>query len=135
VVSWSWNPWQERPRQAWAAVAFATGSFALLEVASHVLVLSLVLALAVAGTLAPLLVPQRCRVDQDGVAVCGPFGWERRRWQALRRAAPRSGGVLVSPFTRPQRLDRFRALFLPLPAAERESLATALRAHFERHGL
>ena len=87
------------------------------------------------GTLSPLIVPQRCRIDAGGVAVRGAFGWERRAWSEIRRARLGAGGVLVSPFARARRLDAFRSLYLPVPAAGRARLETAVRAHLLRHEL
>jgi len=134
-VEWSWNPWRERPRPAWIALAASALSAVILLVAGAGPVLAAILTLAVAGMLSPLLLPSHCRVDDTGVAVRGAFGWERRAWSSLRRARPTADGFLVSPFASAHRLDPFRALALPLPASGRSSLAAPLCAHFESHGL
>ena len=135
AVVWTWNPWRERPGRAAIALVFTIGVFALVTVLVSSAVLAALLALAAAGTLAPLLVSSQCRVDDAGVALRSAFGWERRAWSDLRRARPGREAIVMSPFTRPRRLDAFRAMVLPLPAAQRETLLGAVRSHCERHEL
>ena len=134
-LEWSWNPWRERPRRATVALAFTLGVWLLLAALGKAPLLATLLGLAVGGTLSPFLVAQRCRIDAERVAVRGAFGWERRAWTPIRRARLGADGVLVSPFARRRRLDAFRALFLPVPAAGRERLLGSLRRHLERHEL
>lgn len=135
AVEWTWNPWRERPGRAAIALLFTIFVFALVTVLVSSAVLAALLALAAAGTLAPLLVPSQCRVDDAGVALRSAFGWERRAWSDLRRARPGRDAIVMSPFTRPRRLDAFRAMVLPVPAARREALHAAVRSHCERHEL
>jgi hypothetical protein len=136
-LEWSFNPWRDRPRAAIAAAVFGLlGCFAVTSLGEAGL-LQLVLCLALLGSLAPLLSPAHVRVDDRGVALRGPFGVERRPWDALRRAVEQPAGWLVSPYERPNRLDRFRGLVLPFPtrAAEREPLRARLLEHLRDHGL
>ncbi len=135
AIEWRWNPWRERPGRAAIALVFTIGVYALVTVLLSSAVLGVLLALAAAGTLAPLLIPSQCRIDDAGVALRSAFGWERRVWADLRRARPGRDAIVMSPFTHPRRLDAFRALVLPLPAARRDEVLAAARSHWERHEL
>ncbi len=135
AVEWTWSPWRERPGRAVVALVFTLCVFALVVMLVGSAVLAVLMTLAVAGTLAPLLVPSRCRVDHAGIALRSAFGWESRAWSDLRRARPGRDAIVMSPFTRPRRLDVFRALVLPLPALGRDALLAAVREHCERHEL
>ncbi len=134
-LDWSFDPWREDPRRALLATGCVLAAFLLTRYTGQAAVLAVLLALAVAGTLSPLLVAQRCVIDAAGVAVRGPFGWERRPWAELRRARVAPGSILVSPFLRPGRLDAFRALVLPVPRGRRDELVAAAAGVLERHGL
>lgn len=135
AVEWTWSPWRERPGRAAVALGFTLLVFALVVTLVGSAVLAVLMMLAVAGTLAPLLVPSRCRVDHAGIALRSAFGWESRAWSDLRRARPGRDAIVMSPFTRPRRLDVFRAVVLPLPAQGRDALLAAVRMHCERHEL
>lgn len=134
-VEWSFNPWHERPARAWVAALLALGLCLLVLAWRESVVLSIALCLAGVTTLSPALTPLSCRVDEDGVAKRGPFGWERRRWSELRRAALGSHGLSVSPYASRHWLDQTRGLFLPLPAGPAPGLESAIRPHLARHGL
>ena len=135
VLDWTCNPWRERPGRALTALLAAPAAFLLVRAAWDSALAAGALALAVAASVAPAWLPVRCHVDAAGVAVRGPFGWERRAWDDIRRAVPVAAGVLVSPFRSARRLDRFRALVLPLPVAGREPLERELVARLAEHGI
>jgi len=134
-LEWSFNPWRDRPLAAAAAALMTLGMCLLVASLSEPALVRAVLVLALLGTLSPVLSPARCRVDEQGVHMRGPFGTARRRWSELRRAAPRPAGLLVSPYARPHWLDPYRGLLLPLPTRGREDLLAALRGRLEEHGL
>ena len=134
-LEWSFNPWRDRP---WAAVAASLMTVAMCLVIASLgepALVRLILGLAVLGTLSPVLSPARCRVDDDGIQMRGPFGTARRRWSELRRVATRPAGVLLSPYARPHWLDPYRGLLLPMPARDREGLLADLRGRLAAHGL
>ena len=134
-LEWSFNPWRERPTASALTLA-VTAAIALFLWSTGVPPLAVVgLAMATAGSFAPLLVPARCRVDDQGVAHRGAFGWERRAWTEIRRVARVRGGLLVSPFEHPRRFDSFRALLLPMPRVDRPHLTAEVAPHLSRHGL
>jgi hypothetical protein len=134
-LEWSFNPWRDRPLAAVAATVMTLGMCLVIASLHEPPLVRLILGLAVLGTLSPVLSPARCRVDEDGVQMRGPFGTARRRWSELRRVSARPAGVLLSPYARPHWLDPYRGLLLPMPARGRESLLAALRGRLEAHGL
>ncbi len=64
------------------------------------------------GSLAPFFLPTTYSLDDDGISVRGPFGTTRRAWSALRSHRVGAQGVLLSPFSRPSRLEGFRGIHL-----------------------
>lgn len=134
-LEWSFNPWRDRPLAAIAAVLMTLGMCLLIASLGEPPLVRLILGLAVLGTLSPGLSPARCRVDDDGIQMRGPFGTARRRWSELRRAATRPAGLLLSPYARPHWLDPYRGLLLPMPARGRDSLLAELRERLGAHGL
>lgn len=135
ALEWSYNPWRERGgRSVVAAIALLAICVALLSLDESP-ILTLGLCLAAAGALAPLLTPNRCRIDESGIACRGALGWERRRWTELRRASVTAGGVLCSPYAAAHWLDSHRGMFLPLPRTPRTSLLAEIRPRLARHGL
>jgi hypothetical protein len=134
-LEWSFNPWRDRPLAAIAATLMTVAMCLLIASLGEPPLVRVILALAVLGTLSPVLSPARCRVDEDGVQMRGPFGTARRSWSELRRAATRPAGVLLSPYARPHWLDPYRGLLLPIPGRDREGLVRELRGRLEAHGL
>lgn len=125
-LEWVYQPWRETPLQATAALAFSVIVVALVQFVSGSTVLAVVLAIAFAAQLAPLLFATRVRVDDTGIAARGAFGWERRAWSEVGRVARSPRALLVSPYRTSRRLDRFRGLVLPLPRRDRETLIARL---------
>jgi hypothetical protein len=137
-LEWTVNPWRERPLAALAAALVALGLWLLvLRLLPGERAAATVLGLLLLASLAPGMAPTRCRVDAEGAARQVLFTWERRRWTDVRRARLAARGLFVSPLARPGRLDRFRGLFLPLPAHPEggADLGAALRRELDRHGL
>lgn len=131
-VEWRFDPWRERPRAAATGVGAALGMAALLAALGEHPILIGVLTLAAVAALAPAFIPARCRLDDDGAARRGPWGWERRAWAEIRRAILGPGALRVSPFSRSSWLDPYRGLVLPLPRADarlRAAVADRLAAH------
>ena len=139
-LEWRVNPWRERP----LAVALGVAIVAAVGVAVTRLDLPwlsrLALVSAFAGFLAPLYLPERCRIDARG-AGHRILVWERREWNALKRAGVRyePGGpwVSLSTVAHPGVLATFRSMTLRLPQrrADREALVAEILKRLARHGL
>ena len=134
-LEWSFNPWRDRPLAAVAASLMTVAMCLVIASLGEPPLVRLLLGLAVLGTLSPVLSPARCRVDDDGIQMRGPFGTARRRWSELRRVATRPAGVLLSPYARPHWLDPYRGLLLPIPSRGHEGLLADLRGRLAAHGL
>lgn len=134
-LEWGFNPWRDRPLAAAAATLMTLGMCLVIASLGEPPLVRVLLGLAVLGTLSPVLSPARCRVDDEGFQMRGPFGTARRRWSELRRAATRPAGLLLSPYARPHWLDPYRGLLLPMPLRGREGLLADLRGRLEAHGL
>jgi hypothetical protein len=135
VLEWSFNPWRDRPLAAWAGVLVTLGMVLLVASLGEPPLVRILLGVLMLGAISPAIAPARCRVDEAGVEMRGPFGTARRRWDELRRVAERPAGLLVSPYARPHWLDSYRGLLLPVPARERAALLGALRGRLVAHGL
>ena len=95
ALEWSFNPWRDRPRAAFAALGFAIGIALLVATLAEPPVVRLGLGLAAVAALLPMLVPARCRVDGDGVSRRDPLGTAHRRWTELKREPRRINGRSV----------------------------------------
>jgi hypothetical protein len=135
TVEWTYQPWRETPGRATVALGFMVLAAVLVQRAGGSLSLTVLLTLAMTVQLATLLIPTRCRMDATGVMARGLLGWERRAWSGIRRAGIGPRAVLVSPFATARRLDRFRALVLPLPREHRDHLLTEVRTILAEHAL
>ncbi len=60
----------------------------------------------------PYYAAMRYEMDEEGVAVRGPFATHRRAWSEVRRYFPYPDGVLLSPLATPSRLALTRGLFV-----------------------
>ena len=133
-VSWRYDPWRERPRTALLAALLALGLCLFTVSLREHLLLTFGLCLFCVASFSPALTPVECRLDATGVARRGLLGWERRSWSALRRVVDLPAGVFVSPYPRRHWLESQRGLSLPMPAAQRASLAAEIRRRVAQHG-
>ena len=130
TLTWTVHPARERPVHAALAGGFVIALSAGIAFSYHLGfgALSLLFLLA---SLREFFLPTRCTLDEQGVALkrLGPA--RRRPWSDFRRfqAGPRA--VLLSPFSRPSRLDTYRGIVLPLAGAVREQALERIAAHFE----
>ena len=133
-LEWSFNPWRQRPLIAAAAASLTMALCLLIASLREPLLVRLILVLAILGTLSPVLSPARCRADERGIELRGPFGTARRRWSDLKRVVARPAGVLVSPYARPHWLDSYRGMLLPTAPHDRDTLLAELRGRLDAHG-
>lgn len=134
-LEWTFQPWRERPVRAALAAAAALGLCTIVLGLGLAPLTALLLCVVTVSALAPVFVPSRCRIDESGVAVRGPGGWTRRAWRDVRRARSGPRGLRVSPFSGRHRLDPWRGLFLPFPAAQADTLERAVRTRLAGHDL
>ena len=133
-IEWSFNPWRERPARAWIAASASLALCVAVALLGVPVVVMLGLCIATLGSLSPAFSPSRCRLDGDGAARRGPFGWDRKRWREIRRTIAGRRAIVLSPHARPSWLDAFHALVLPLPTHDAAPDPEQVRHVLERHG-
>lgn len=130
-IAWRYDPWREDPRRALAAFAAAVLCCALVVAQRESAWLGVGLSLFVIAAFAPAIAPRACAIDAAGAEVRGPLGIARRRWTDVRRIDDIPAGVLLSPHAAATALDAARALLLPMPRAERDSLRAGVRHRWQ----
>lgn len=134
TVEWTCDPWRENARVAGLSAAVAAALCALVAAAHVPFLVFAGLAVFVVAAFAPAFTVTRCRVDRDGVARRGWFGWERRAWSDVRRIERLPRAALCSPYAKRHTLDSARALSLPLPAKDADALFAAIESLGAGHG-
>ena len=128
ALIWTVHPARERPTHAALAGGFVLALSLGIAISYHVGfgALSLVFLLA---SLRVFFLPTRCTLDDSGVELKSLGLARRRAWSDFRRfqAGPRA--VLLSPFSRPSRLDTYRGIVLPLGATVRERALALISEH------
>ena len=87
------------------------------------------------GSLAPFYLPTSYRMSEDGISIRTVMGSREKSWDLFRRWQADRYGVLLSPFDRPSRLDRFHGLNLRYDTADRERVLDFIRRQIDRHDL
>jgi len=128
ALIWTVHPARERPLHAVLAGAFVLALSLGIALSYHVGfgALSLVFLLV---SLREFFLPTRCTLSNEGVELRRMGLGRKRAWSEFRRfqAGPRA--VLLSPFSRPTRLDTYRGIVLPLGEAVREQALELIAAH------
>jgi hypothetical protein len=131
LAQWTYDPWRERPRVAWVAALSALALCLLVLAAHEPFLIALALCLFCVGSFAPALAAVEVRLDAQGIARRGLFGWERRAWHDVRRIDELPAGLMLSPYARRHVLDATRGWSLPMPAADRLALRASVRRLWE----
>lgn len=129
-LTWSFDPWSERPVAAGVAALAVLAMWLMLASARLPWLLALGLGGIVASPLAPAFLPTACRLDADSAARRGTLGWFSRSWSDVRRIDDVPVGVLLSPYPVRHWLDTTRALTLPMPRPRRAELSALVRARW-----
>lgn len=127
LAEWTAHPAKRRPEQVALVVAvtlvFCAGILALLQ-SGFLAVLAAVL---LVFSVAPFLFPTRYRLTDEAVEERRAGVTRRRRWEDLRRAHVGRAAALVSPFSRPHWLDRYRGVTLMFDGADRDRVVAILQ--------
>ena len=67
-------------------------------------------------------------MNDEGVSKKSLFGLERKKWREVRSIVPDEFGVLLSPFTHPSRLAKFRGMSVQF-SGNREEVLEYIRSH------
>lgn len=134
-IEWVCHPARRRPRAALILTLFLllllTGIYAsFIDV-----YLTGLAALILLGSLAPFYFPTSYRMTEDGISIRTVTGSREKQWDLYRRFEADRYGVLLSPFDRPSRLDRFHGLNLRFDTMDRERVLDFIRRRFDRNDL
>jgi hypothetical protein len=126
VIEWTAHPAKRRPQDVMlAACIIALTAWAVL-VSMHSGWLAVIAAVMLVVAVAPFLLPTHYKLDADGIAERRLFVSRSRRWTELRRVDVGPVAALVSPYARPQWLDRYCGIVVYFDGAERERVISAL---------
>jgi hypothetical protein len=134
-IEWRCHPARRRPRVAVILSLFLLVLFAGIHASFHDWFLTGLAMLIMLGSLSPFYFPTSYRMTEDSVFIRTVMGSREksldryRRWQADRH------GVLLSPFDKPSRLDRFHGLNLRFDSMDRERVLDFIRHRFDRNDL
>ena len=79
-------------------------------------------------SVSPFYLPTRYRIADDKASIRSIFGRKEKSLKLYRRLAADHRGVLLSPFDRPSRLDRFHGLNLRFDSADKERVLEFLQS-------
>ena len=131
-MQWTAHPAARRPKDvvlvAAVALLFAGAVLATLQSVFLAVLAIVVLVISVSG----FLLPTRYELTRDAVIERRMFFTRQRRWQDLRRVQVGTGAALVSPFAKPNFLDRYRGMVLSLDGADRQKVVETIRARLSR---
>jgi hypothetical protein len=131
-LSWVCHPARRRP----VAAALTTALLALLCVGVwcwfHDPFLTGLSALVLLFSLSPFYLPTRYLIAQDSVTIRATFGERKKSLDLYRRIQADRHGVLLSPFDRPSRLDRFHGLNLRFDAPDRDRVVGFFQRRFPK---
>jgi hypothetical protein len=126
LAEWTSHPAKSRPRDAFLCVSVFFITTALVMQFSHSLLFTALAILLFAFGLAPFLFPTRYTVTDEDISERRLWTSRSRRWSDLRRADIGKGAALLSPFQKPQWLDRHRGIFLLFDGCERDEVVALL---------
>ena len=135
-ICWTVHPARRRPGVALAVLAL----LAAVTVAARVALgpaqswLAWPMMVLMLGSLSPFFLPTRYELDGAGVGIGHGLVRRRRAFSGIRRIEVDGERALLSPFPRPRRLDRFRALIVPLEGAPPAAVASLSARAAALHG-
>ncbi|MBZ0270998.1 hypothetical protein K8I61_03110 [bacterium] len=110
----SWVSWPVVERKATILVVAPVCAAALAAVVAFTgdIAWAAIGAVLLAIGLREYFLPMRYEIDAAGVRARGILWTQSRPWNRVRRVVKTQGGVLLSPFAEPSRIERHRGLFL-----------------------
>ncbi len=125
---WRFNPYEAlRTRTVLLALVITAVALVLLSNFGFTLT-SLLLLAAFTYSLRLALFVTSYRIVRTGVERENLKRTQLFRAELIRRVVPVAGGVFISRYSRPSRLDRFQGWLLPLPRGQRDAIVEHLQA-------
>jgi hypothetical protein len=132
LASWTAHPARRRPRDVAlvAAVVLLTAGGVIGTFQS--LYLGFLAVVILLASVAPFLFPTHYTLSDDGIEQRRAFRSRSRSWDELRRLTIGRDAALVSPFARPNWLDRYRGFVLLFDGADRDDVVDILERKVSR---
>ncbi len=133
LKDWTAHPAKERPKDVFlvVAVCFLTAGAVLMSFQSLFLMVLAVVILVVA--VAPFLFTTYYTITDVDVTERRLWVRKSRQWADLRRVQVGTGSVLVSPFSNPNWMDRYRGLILMYGGTDKDELVDMIKNQVDKH--
>jgi hypothetical protein len=119
-VSWTSHPARHRPATAILVALLLAGVLVGMQTSWGEWILTALAGLILGGAVAPFYLPTRYAMDDEQI-LCRTLTSSRKKpWARFRRAVADRHGVLLSPYDRPTRLDRYHGLNLRFDPPDRD---------------
>ena len=125
-VEWTAHPAKERPRDVALVLCVFCLTMAATLIAFQSLFLTGLAAVILTLGISSFLLPTTYSLSEWGVEAKGMVRKRARGWSELRRYEIGKEAVLVSPFAKKTRLDRYRGMVLLLGNADRDQVVRML---------
>lgn len=112
ILEWTVHLFAARPGQVWLVIATASLAAVVGKLALQHWMGAVLGVLFIAMAAAEYLFPIRYRLSSSGVSCTYGLAHLVMQWSDVRRVEYDNGGVRLSPFRKPTRLDAFRGLYL-----------------------
>ncbi|MBN1620815.1 hypothetical protein JW890_08835 [candidate division WOR-3 bacterium] len=128
-----WSGWlaAEKPFLTVFAVAVLAAVWALSFMILPSIVVASILTFCVFVYVSEFFLPVKYGLDKDFVwKKIGPVKIQKQ-WVQLRSFYTDKNGILISPFTKPSRLETFRGIYIRFAGAERQTVLEAVKKHLK----
>jgi hypothetical protein len=130
-VAWTCHPVKHRPLTGVVAGLFVVACVAGVQTWLEIPLITVIGAVILILSVLPFYVPTSYRLGAEEIEVRGLVSTKTAPWSKYRSFYPDPRGVLLTPFTRPSRLDRIVGLNLRFDAPDRDRVVDAIRTRFE----
>jgi hypothetical protein len=126
-VGWTCHPVRLRPVAGVLAAIFVVAVVWGVHLWLGVAIITAIAALILVLSVLPFYVPTHYRLTEEEIEVRGIVSKKTVPWSKYRSLYTDARGALLTPFTRPSRLDRLVGLNLRFDAPDRERVVAALK--------
>ena len=111
VLRWSVLPARKSKKKTWGLLIFL-GVFLTLLYIFYGMFASGLAILLLGVSLLPFFLKTQYELNEDGLIVKKPYSRMKKEWSHFGSYYPDKNGVLLSPFSKPSRLENFRGVYI-----------------------
>ncbi|KPJ60450.1 MAG: hypothetical protein AMJ46_06850 [Latescibacteria bacterium DG_63] len=111
VLRWSVLPARRSKKKTWGLLIFL-GVFLTLLYIFYGMFASGLAILLLGVSLLPFFLKTQYELNEDGLIVKKPYSRMKKEWSHFGSYYPDKNGVLLSPFSKPSRLENFRGVYI-----------------------